>query len=319
MTSHSRADVDPTRWTTGGTQLQKPDWVFFGGELRRWEDAVLHVSTEAVIRGLNVFEGLKGYWQADGSFGFVNLEQHFTRLNASASLLHIPQELTYEEFRDACLELARVLIRPESDLYVRATLFVVEGHYGLGTRADLVLTGYQQRKDPPSPIAIGVSTWRRAADVVMPPRIKTGTNYQIARLARIEGRGRGYEDMILLNEAGRVAESTGACVVVVRGGRVFTPPATEGALESITLEIVTQLAGQLGIELVTRPVDRTELYIAEELGLVGTLVEVTPVAALDEYVLPENASVLSALLARYRAAVTGADPHPVVALSTVPR
>ena len=83
---------------------------------------------------------------------------------------------------------------------------VVEGHYGLGTRAELLLTGYQWDQVPPSPITVGVSTWRRASDVVMPPRIKTGTNYQVARLARIEGRSRGYEDMILLNELGRVAD-----------------------------------------------------------------------------------------------------------------
>ncbi len=180
-------------------RLQRPDWVFFAGKVRPWEEAVLHVSSEAVVRGLNVFEGLKGYWQENGSFGFVHLERHYGRLTRSARLLHIPMPLTYEEFERACFDLARALYRPENDFYVRATLFVVEGHYGAGTVADLVLTGYQQDKEPPQPIDVGVSTWRRPGDVAMPARIKTGSNYQIARLARIEGRSRGYEDMILLN------------------------------------------------------------------------------------------------------------------------
>jgi branched-subunit amino acid aminotransferase/4-amino-4-deoxychorismate lyase len=218
--SVAKSHADPTKWSTGlgSLRLQKPDWVFFDGEVRPWEEAVLHVSTEAVVRGLNVFEGLKGYWQPDGRFGFVHLARHYVRLSRSASLLYIPVAFSYDEFESACFDLTRALYRPDKDLYIRATLFVVEGHYGANTRADLVLTGYQQEKEPPSPIAMGVSTWRRAPDVAMPPRIKTGVNYQVARLARIEGASRGYEDMILLNESGRVAESTGACVLVVRGG-----------------------------------------------------------------------------------------------------
>ncbi len=317
------ATSDPTRWNTGtglgSLRLQKPDWVFFNGRLRPWEDAVLHISSEAVVRGLNVFEGLKGYWQPDGGFGFVHLERHFARLKRSARLLHIPVTFTYEEFEQSCVDLTRALYRPDKELYVRATLFVVEGHYGKGTVADLVLTGYHQDKGSmPEPIALGVSTWQRPSDLAMPARIKTGSNYQIARIARIEGRGRGFEDMILLNSAGRVAESTGACVLMVRDGSVATPPPSEGALESITLEVVFGLAGSLGIEIVRRPIERSELHIADELGLVGTLCELQLINAIDEYVLPEEQPLLSALARRYFDAVTGVDPHPAVELTLVP-
>src|SRR5439155_11040843 len=125
----------------------------------------------------------------------------------------------------------RAELRHENDLYVRATLFVIEGHYGEGTVSDLVLTAYQQGKEAPKPIEVGTSTWRRSPDVSMPARIKTSTNYQIARLALIEGRRRGYEDMVLLNHSGRVAEGIGACVLLVRNGRLCSPPPSEGALE----------------------------------------------------------------------------------------
>jgi branched-chain amino acid aminotransferase len=314
--------ADPTKWTTGrgpgAVRLQKPDWVFFGGEVRPWEEAVLHVSSEAVVRGLNVFEGLKGYWQEDGSFGFVHLERHYARLARSANLLYIPVTFSYEEFERACFELTKALYRPEKDLYVRATLFVVEGHWGANTLADLVLTAYQQEKEPPAPITMGVSTWRRAPDVAMPPRIKTGTNYQVARLARIEGRSRGYEDMILLNEYGRVAESTIACVLMVRDGRVCTPLPAEGAMESITADVLDEIAAGLGFEFVRRPIDRTELYVADELGLTGTLTEITLVRSLDDRPLPEETPVLSSLAKRYRDAVTGIEPHAAVQLALVP-
>jgi branched-chain amino acid aminotransferase len=313
--------ADPTKWSTGGGQelrLQRPEWVFFAGQVRPWDEAVLHISSEAVVRGLNVFEGLKGYWQDDGRFGFVHLERHYARMARSARLLHIPMPVGYAEFEDACFALARVLYRPENDLYVRATLFVVEGHYGAGTLADLVLTAYHQDKGTPEAIDMGVSTWRRSTDDALPTRIKTGSNYQVARLARIEGQSRGYEDMILLNQSSRVAESTGACVVLVRDGRVFTPPASEGALESITLDVVAQLAASLGVPFDHRPIDRTELYIADELGLAGTLTEVTLVRSLDEQPLPTQPKVLSALSKRYRDAVKGLVAHPAVTIALMP-
>ena len=316
----SSVRADPTKWSTGlgSLKLQKPDWVYSGGEVRPWEEAVLHVGTEAVVRGLNVFEGLKGYWQEDGRFGFVHLKRHYARLQRSASLLSIPVAFSYEEFERACCALTRALYRPEKDLYVRATLFVTEGHWGANTVADLVLTGYQQEKEAPALITMGVSTWRRAPDVAMPARIKTGSNYQVARLARIEGRSRGYEDMILLNEYGRVAESTVACVLLVRDGCVCTPLPSEGAMESITADVLSEITAGLGIEFVRRPIDRTELYVADELGLTGTLTEITLVGSLDDRPLPEETPILSSLLKRYRDAVTGVEAHHAVELAMVP-
>ena len=307
---------DPTRWGVSALQLQRPEHVFFEGDVRPWDEALLHVSTEAVVRGLNVFEGLKGYWQGQGAgdraFGWRSLPRHWERMRRSARLLQIPVDLDYEAFRDACEALTRAELRPDRDLYIRATLFVIEGHYGEGTTADLVLTAYKQDKEPPAPIDVGVSTWRRAPDVSMPARIKTSSNYQIARLARLEGRSRGYEDMILLNQAGRVAEGLGACVLMVRDGRLHSPPAYEGALESITLEIVEELAATMGIDVVRRPIERSELLIANELGLTGTLSEITLVRSVDETALPADAPILSELARRYRQAARGVEPHPAV-------
>src|SRR5262249_47697696 len=158
-------------------------------DVRPWEEAVLHISTEAVTRGLNVFEGLKGYWQPDGSFGIVALRRHWERLRQSAQLLHIPFEMPFEAFEGACHALVQRLCRPRTNMWVRTTLYVVEGHWGEGTVADLVLTAYHTAASPPPPVAIGVSTWQRAADLALPWRIKTSTNYQVARLGKIEGRG----------------------------------------------------------------------------------------------------------------------------------
>jgi branched-chain amino acid aminotransferase len=310
--------TDPSKWGVSSLQLQRPEYVFFEGQMRPWEDAVLHVSTEAVVRGLNVFEGLKGYWQENGRFAWLALQRHYERMLRSARLLQIPVEFSYEEFSEACFALTRAELAPEKDLYIRATLFVTEGHYGEGTVSDLVLTAYKQERDPPLPIDVGTSSWRRSPDVSMPARIKTATNYQIARLARIEGRSRSYDDMILLNEAGRVAEGIGACLLLVREGHVSSPPPSEGALESITLDIVIELAISLGIPFERRPVDRSELYIADEVGLTGTLAEITLIRSIDDLALPEEAPILSALKTRYREAMLGVDPHHSAELTLLP-
>jgi branched-chain amino acid aminotransferase len=306
---------DPRQWGVASLALQRPEHVFFEGRVRPWEEAVLHVSTEAVVRGLNVFEGLKGYWQQGEEFAFRSLRRHYERMSRSARLLHIPVDFSYEEFVESCFALARVELSPEKDLYIRATLFVVEGHKGEGTVSDLVLTAYRQEKDPPELVDVGTSTWRRSPDVSMPIRIKTSANYHIARLARIEGRSRGYEDMVLLNQSGRVAEGIGACLLMVRDGRICTPPPSEGAVESITLDILSELGASLGIPFTMRPIERSELYIADELGFTGTLTEITLIRSIDDMALPEASPVLSALLQRYRDAVKGIDPHRSVELS----
>lgn len=295
-------------------QLQVPKYVYARGRVRPWEEAVFHVASEAVVRGLNVFEGLKGYWQPDGSFGFVAMERHWRRLRRSARLLHIPFEMGLDEFDDCCHALVQRMYEPDRDMWARPTLYVTEGHWGEGTAADLVITAYHQPKQPPEPIPIGISTWRRAADAALPCRIKTSTNYQVARLSKIEGRDRGYAEMILLNQDGRVAEALGSCVLVVRDGAVITPPAWEGALESITVDICEALCRSMGIPFERRPVERSELPIADELGLAGTLMEITPVASLDGQAYGEH-PVLDALLKRYRDAATGREPHPAVDLS----
>jgi branched-chain amino acid aminotransferase len=317
-TRDRRVTPDPSRWGVTSVQLQRPSNIYFGGQVRPWEEAVLHVSSEAALRGLNVFEGLKGYWQENGDFALRTLRRHYDRMGRSAGLLQIPIDFAYDEFLEACFAISRAECRAGHDLYIRATVFVVEGHYGEGDVSDLVLTAYHQPLESPHPIRVGTSSWRRSPDVVMPARVKTGSNYQIARLGRIEGRSRGYADMILLNHSGRVAEGLTAALLMVRDGRIYTPPAYEGAMESITLDILEELAGSLGIELVRRPVDRSELYIADELALTGTLTEIQLIRAIDDRPLPEETPVLSALLERYRALMRGVEPHPAVELSIVP-
>lgn len=298
--------------------LQEPKWVYMEGGLKPWEDAVVHVDCEGFKRGLSVLEGVKGYWQVDGSFSFVALRAHFDRLKRSARLLYIPFEMEFEAFEAAIFELVGALLEPERDMWARPTLYVYEGHWGLDTSSDLVITAFHQSMSMPEPIRLGVSSWQRSPDVSLPARIKAATNYQVARLARIEGRSRGCDDMVLLNSSGRVAEATGSCILMVRDGVVYTPPASEGALESITVNIVERLAESLDIPFVRRPIGRTELGIADELAICGTLAEIAPVTDVDGLALPDASPILTTLRNRFFDAVRGVDPHPATESTLLP-
>lgn len=298
-------------------KLQKPAFAFMNGKLVPWDEARIHVGAPALIRGISVFEGIKGYWRHDESqLALVALRAHYERLQRSAMLQHLPFSMSYEEFTEACFTIVRKLLSDDQDLWIRPTLFAVEGHWGIDTVTDLVITCYNQQKKVPDPIRLGVSTWQRALDTALPYRIKSAANYQVGRLARIEGRRQGFEDVIMLNQQGRVAEATGSCVLMVREGSVVTPSPTEGCLESITVNIIESICESLGIPFDRRPIDRTELRIADELALTGTLAEVVIVQHFEDREMPE-ARVLSQLRDEYFACARGLKANPLMTLTPV--
>ncbi len=299
-------------------QLQKPPYVYMGGRITPWDEATIHVGSEALIRGISVFEGIKGYWRHDGSeFALLALREHYDRLLRSAELQHLPCAITFEEFREACISLVRRLLIKERDLWLRPTLFAVQGHWGEDTVTDLVITSYHQDKKRPDPIDIGISTWQRPSDSALPARIKAAANYQIGRFARIEGRRQGFSDMVMLNSAGRVAEASGSCVLIVRNGKVVTPPWHEGCLESITVDTIEALCQSLQIPFERRPIDRTELGIAEGACLAGTLMELGRVRRIEARKLREHCPVLDRIEDEFWACVRGQRMHPAVRLTTV--
>lgn len=181
------------------------------------------------------------------------------------------------------------------------------GHWGEGTCADLVVTAFHQSKDLVPPMTLTVSSWRRSGDTQLPYRVKASANYVVARQARIEASGRGFDDAVLLNDAGRVAEATGSCVVALRDGVVLTPPAYEGALESVTLDVVERICHRDGIAFERRPLDRTELVTSDEVGVAGTISELTPISRVDTAEFRVD-GVLSSIRDRYLSAMRRVVP-----------
>jgi branched-chain amino acid aminotransferase len=300
-------------------QLQKPPFVFMNGTLTPWDEARIHVSTEAVIRGISVFEGIKGYWDHTGKvFSLLELRRHYRRLVQSAAMMRLPFDTSYEDFATACHAISRTVLQPDKDLWCRPTVLPIEGGWGHDTQCDLVITAYTQPKKRPDPIELGVSTWQRPNDAAQPARVKAAGNYTTSRTARIEGIEHGYDEMVLLNQRGGVAEATAAALLVVRDGKVITPPPSEGCLESITVDLVAIICGRLNIGFERRPIDRSELGVVDEICIAGTLAELTHVRRFQWRELPAPGPVLGAITDAFWSALRRETTIPGLELTEVP-
>ncbi|MGH8574761.1 MAG: aminotransferase class IV, partial [Gammaproteobacteria bacterium] len=267
----------------GAATIRSPEYMWLNGTVVRWADASLHVWSEVATRGASVFEGIRAYWhEASGSYYALSYPEHLRRLYQSAKLLRFPTSVGAAELTAGAAELLSKLDYREH-AYVRPTLFLDDSH-GQGAGAvDASAGAYIVCFRMPRPadrggIRCGVSSWRRPGDLTLSPRIKSGAGFLGLRLPRIEAAERGFDDMIMLNERGTVAEATGANVFIVRDGVAITPPVTVGLLEGVTrARLLRMLPGTLGVSAVEREIGRSELYAADEVFICSTMHEILPV------------------------------------------
>ena len=267
-----------------------PTYLWWKGERRRWEEATVHVTEIGWSSVGAVFEGIRAYWNPDTEELHVSrLREHLDRLVRSAKLTRLPLPYSVETLTEAILDLLRANGTRE-DTYIRPLAYTADTSgkrfAQLGQASALLIT----TNPMPSHLLTGrtqtakVSSWTRISDSVMPPRIKNLSNYRNNQLASMEARLNGYDTAILLDAHGKVAEAPGACVALVRDGRLITPDVTSSILESITRDALLTLARErLGLEVIEPAVDRTELYLADEVFACGTAAEVTPIVAIDKY------------------------------------
>lgn len=292
-------------------------FIWMNGEYVAWPDAKIHVNTDTVLRGGNVFEGLRAYYNLDERQAFIfRLEEHLDRLWMSMKVLRMALPYSKSDLAAACTGLvAKNGFR--EDLQVRVIAYFGEGPLfafepgKIATGAFILATPRRSTLDDQRGLACCVSAWRRIADNVMPPRVKAGANYLQSRLVSAQAQVDGYDGAVILNDQGKVAEGPGACLMMVRNGRPITPPVTAGILESITRTTLAELfAAELKLPLVEREVDRTELYIAEEAFFCGSAYEVTPITSVDRFPVGEGniGPVTQQMRQLYRDVVRGRVP-----------
>jgi branched-chain amino acid aminotransferase len=259
------------------------------GRIMPWEQATIHASTLGWSTMGAVFEGIKAYWNdAEGElYGWQFLE-HYQRFAVSMKLERMRPEFSAEQLVEASCELLRAN-DCRSDTYVRplawhkdATWF---GHLE-DSRTGIVITTapFGSILGSGKTVRTCVSSWTRIGDNQLSPRIKCISNYENSRRALLEAVLDGYDQPILLNSLGKVTEGPASCIFIVRDGVAITPSLTSGVLESITRTAILRLCrDELGIPTQEREIDRTELYVADEVFFCGTGAEVMPVGSVDHY------------------------------------
>jgi branched-chain amino acid aminotransferase len=272
-----------------------PRYLWWNGEQVKWEEATVHLTEVAWSTVGAVFEGIRAYWNEEQEALYVfRLREHLDRLMRSMKLVRLPIHYSADEIQAAILNLLR-------DNEVREDTYIFPLAYIAGTtkrrydRPGFDSSLYVTTRPMPSHLLTGmthkvrVSSWRRISEEVMPPRAKNISNYRNGQLARLEAQADGYDNSLLLNAQGKMSEAPGACVFLVRNGILITPDLTSGILESITRDAILTMAREsLGVPVEERVVDRTELYLADEVFLCGTAAEITPVIEVDKYAVADG-------------------------------
>ena len=282
----------------------------------RSDEAMVPVLSPTAQFGLNVFEGVRGYSDGSGQVFLFRLDDHLRRLMNSCRLIGLESPYTLSQIADYILDIIKTN-KMHGDLAIRVTLFVGgEGSWSSSEPVEMFLAPILKPRNTLTDLSgqtACTSTWRRIDDNMLPPRTKAGANYINGRYAYLEAQANGVNFPILLNSSGKVAEGAGACLMMVRDGFLVTPPRTAAILESITRDTLLILAGEAGLITQEREIDRTELYLAEEVFLCGSSAELTPLTRIDRFSIGNGrpGPITRSLSRRYfdSADATASDHH----------
>jgi branched-chain amino acid aminotransferase len=268
-------------------------WAYFRGEFVPLRDANINVMTHAFNYGTAVFEGIRAYWNAEHEQLYaLDLIAHYDRIRQSARLLLMEIRLSSQELADATVEILRRDGMRE-DAYVRPIIYKASETIGvrlhnLDSDVTVFAIPFGQYIDTEGGIRAQVSSWRRTDDNAIPARGKITGAYVNGAFAKSEAQMNGFDEAIVLTADGHVSEGSAENLFMVRDGVLTTPPVTDNILEGITRRRMIEVAADLGIGVLQRSIDRTELYDADELFLCGTGAQVSPVIEVDRRTIAEG-------------------------------
>jgi branched-chain amino acid aminotransferase len=260
--------------------------VYFGGQYVPIAEAKVGILTHALHYGSDVFEGIRAHWEeAQQEMFAMRLLEHYERWKQNCGIMRIVVPPSCEELCEITLELIR-RNNFRTNVYVRPIAYKCAERVGISFDDQdafaLIALPFGDYLAKEGGLHACVSSWRRVDDNAIPARGKIGGAYVNSALASDEAHRCGFDEAIFLNEAGHVAEGSSCNIFMVRKGKLITPSVTENVLEGITRDSIMELARrELGIEVIERPIDRSELYICDELFFSGTAVGLSPVTQVN--------------------------------------
>ena len=286
-------------------------YAWFGGRCVPFAEATLSVATHALHYGTGAFGGMRALPKpADpGEILLFRPDRHARRLSQSARLLLT--ELSEQTIHDAIHAFLQAN-KPSCPVYLRP--FVYTSDLGIAPRlhnieTDFLIYGLELGDYlSPEGVSCRISSWARQEDRSLPLRGKISGAYITSSLAKTEAVKSGFDEALLLNSRGKVSEASGMNLFIVRDGVLITPGVDQDILEGITRASVMELARAMGIEVIERPVDKSELFVADEVFLSGTAAKVTPVRRVESTDLSTNRPIMEKIREMLTAITEGRDP-----------
>lgn len=262
-------------------------YIWMNGKFVAWEDAKVHVLTHTIHYGNGVIEGTKAY-KTERGYAIFRLNDHTKRLKESAKMTLIDIPYTVEELNLAQIELVRKNEFRGDNVYLRPFSFLGYGIMGLYHKDAPVETAiaawewgaYLGEEGMRKGIRLKIVSMTRPANTSNMGKAKATANYLNSQMAKYEAIDCGYNEALLLDDEGYVAEASGAAFFMIKDGEIITPP-SDNALASITQKTVIEMAQDLGYKVTRRRITREEVYVADEAFLTGTAAEITPIALVD--------------------------------------
>jgi branched-chain amino acid aminotransferase len=280
---------------------------YFEGQFIPFVEAKISIATHALHYGTGAFGGLRGWVDESNPDRAIlfRLDRHCQRLSNSARFMHY--DLPATKIRTTLEEFIRQN-RPTKPFYLRP--FVYSSGLGIAPRLhdikqDFFVYGLYlgEYLSKPGGISCRLSSWHRQEDISLPLRGKISGAYITSSLAKTEAVKSGFDEAILVNSQAKVSEATGMNIFMVRNGKLFTPGADQDILEGITRDSIMAIARNSGIEVIERPIDKSELAIADEVFLCGTAAKVAPVSRIENYHLPATPGPISQVIAQELTAI----------------
>ncbi len=287
-------------------------FAYFRNEFVPFEQATISIATHGLHYGTGAFGGLRGIPNPDNSAQILlfRLDRHCQRLSNSAKFLHY--DLAAEKIRSVIIDFVKKN-KPTKSFYIRP--FVYTSDLGIAPRLhkiekDFFVYGLELGDYlSPDGISCRISSWGRQEDKSFPLRGKISGAYITSALAKTEAVESGFDEAILMNSQGKVCEASGMNIFIVRNGKLITPGVDQDVLEGITRDSILTIAKNLGIETLERPIDKSELLIADEVFLCGTAAKITPVKRIENYHLPVEKPLTTQLKEKITAITENRDSN----------
>lgn len=296
--------------------MDLPNYAYFKGKIVPYSEAKVGVLTHGLNYGTSVFGGMRAYWNEEEEQLFIfRSPDHYRRLLHSAHIMFMELDHTPESLTAATVE----LLRAEGfrcDVYIRPLAFKADEIigvklHGLHDELSIVAVAFERYVANDTNAHVTFSSWRRVDDNMIPARGKVSGAYANSALIKTDAVNAGFDEALVLTQDGHVSEGSAMNIFMVRNGALVTPPVTDNILEGITRHTVIELAREeLGIPVVERPIDRTEVYLSDEFFMTGTAAAVTAVTRVDYRAIGrgEMGPITSQLRELYARVVRGRHP-----------